>query len=340
MHSHNGQPKVSVCVVSYNHEKYIEECLASIVSQETDFNFEIIVGDDRSTDNTRAIISTFYNSHPNVIKPVFHSRHVGPTKNYLSVHSAAKGQYIAHIDGDDLMLPGKLQIQADNLDKNPECSICFHKVKRYDQETKKYLKEARRKIPRKSEISYLLMNAGLFSHSSKMYRSRCREDLELIAEEVIDNYMHFHHAAKGKILFLNQVLGVYRVNIGIGIDKSDQRNTIYKRPAAEMIKRNLDSLEYARRCGVSSNYIKKAKANYYFRTSYNYLMANDYENFKIYISKSMEIERLNNSQYIFFLCSKTSSLHHSLYYLLKLRARTRHIPSIFFEKYLSHKLWL
>lgn len=110
-------PKVSVCVVTYNQEKYIRQCLQSIVDQETDFDFEVIVGDDCSTDGTRAIVQEFAEKYPDIVIPIFHEKNIGGTQNYFSVHKLAKGEYVAHIDGDDWWLPNKLSYQV-NIIKN------------------------------------------------------------------------------------------------------------------------------------------------------------------------------------------------------------------------------
>ncbi|WP_151951957.1 glycosyltransferase family protein [Aliarcobacter butzleri] len=89
-----------MCVVTYNHEKYIKECL---VTQECNFDFEVIVGD-----NTRAIVQEY-------AKPIFHEKNMGA--NYFSINNIARGRYA---------LPGKLQ--ANFMDKTPDCNICFHRV--------------------------------------------------------------------------------------------------------------------------------------------------------------------------------------------------------------------
>jgi len=110
-------PKVSVCVITYNQEKYIRQCLQSIVDQETDFDFEVIVGEDCSTDGTRAIVQEFSEKFPNIVKPIYQKKNIdGGGYNFLTVHRAARGEYVAHIDGDDFALPGKLQAQANILE--------------------------------------------------------------------------------------------------------------------------------------------------------------------------------------------------------------------------------
>jgi len=122
-------PKVSVCVITYNQEKYIRQCLQSIVDQETDFYFEVIVGDDCSTDGTRAIVQEFVERYPGVVKPIFQEKNIGGgVHNYLTVHKATRGEYIAHVDGDDYCLPGKLQAQADLLDDDPDCNLVWHRM--------------------------------------------------------------------------------------------------------------------------------------------------------------------------------------------------------------------
>src|SRR6185369_17391361 len=118
--------KLSVCVVTYNQENYIRQCLQSIIDQVTDFSFEIIVGDDCSTDNTRSIVKEYCDKYPEIIKPLFHQVNIGATRNYFAVHSKAGGEYIAHCDGDDYKIPGKLQKQVAFLDQHRDCAIVGH----------------------------------------------------------------------------------------------------------------------------------------------------------------------------------------------------------------------
>lgn len=118
-------PKVSVCVLAYNHEKYIRQCLQSIVDQEVDFDFEVIVGDDCSTDGTRMILQEFVERYPTLIKVVQNKRNSGYFKNYMNTHSMATGMYVAHCDGDDYWYPGKLKWQAGFLDNNPDVAATF-----------------------------------------------------------------------------------------------------------------------------------------------------------------------------------------------------------------------
>ncbi len=128
MASGRSKPKVSVCVVTYNQEKFIRQCLQSIVDQETDFDFEVIVSDDCSKDGTAAIVKEFAEKYPRKVKAILRKRNVGPTQNYLGVHKLARGEYVAHVDGDDYCLPGKLKRLAEHLDREPECAIVWHRM--------------------------------------------------------------------------------------------------------------------------------------------------------------------------------------------------------------------
>lgn len=124
--------KVSVCVVTYNHEKFVAQTLDSILMQKTTFPFEIVVGDDCSKDNTAAILKEYQQRYPDKIRLILHSKNLGLNGKYnaLSTFAAAKGEYIAQFDGDDyLTSPDKLQKQVEMLDAHPEYSACYHNAK-------------------------------------------------------------------------------------------------------------------------------------------------------------------------------------------------------------------
>lgn len=182
-------PVVSVTVVTYNHGIWLEECLESIVTQETDFPFEVIVGDDASTDSlTIAILQKYADKYPNIIVPVFREKNVGPTANYFDVVQHARGKYIAHVDGDDRMLPGKLQIQKDFLETNTDCVMVGHQVKGIDRDGK-YKKFFSSHHPQKFDSNYLLSHHAVFAHSSIMYRACVRSLLQYNNINRLDIYI-------------------------------------------------------------------------------------------------------------------------------------------------------
>lgn len=123
----NFKPKVSVLMITYNHEQYVEQAIRSVMMQETDFDYELIIGEDCSTDRTREIVLRIKKEYPDRIKILLQEQNVGMIQNLADVYHAAQGEFLALLEGDDYWTsPRKLQIQSEYLDKHPNCSLCFH----------------------------------------------------------------------------------------------------------------------------------------------------------------------------------------------------------------------
>lgn len=129
-------PLLSVCIQSFNHVKFIKECLDGILMQQTNFDFEILLGEDASTDGTREICIEYAQKNPNKIRLFLHQRenniniNSSPSGrfNFLYNLYAAKGKYIAFCEGDDYWTdPRKLQKQVDFLESNTDFNLCFTK---------------------------------------------------------------------------------------------------------------------------------------------------------------------------------------------------------------------
>jgi len=139
-------PVVSVCVQTYNHEPFIAKCLDGILMQQTNFSFEILLGEDSSSDGTREVCVKYAEKHPEKIKLFLHHR-----ENNIKINNSAtgrfnfmynvlssKGKYIAMCEGDDYWTdPLKLQKQIDFLEKNTSYGICFHDIMIYDEAAQK-----------------------------------------------------------------------------------------------------------------------------------------------------------------------------------------------------------
>ena len=131
-------PRVSILVITYNQEHLISQAINSILSQEVNFSYEIVIGEDASTDRTREIVVELGKQYPDKIRVLLRNpeeadrdRRIGLAGkiNYLNTLRECRGEYIAHLDGDDYFTsPHKLQRQVDFLDAHPECAICFHNV--------------------------------------------------------------------------------------------------------------------------------------------------------------------------------------------------------------------
>lgn len=126
----SGIPLVSICCITYNQASYLSEAIDGFLSQETDFPFEIIIGDDASSDGTRSIIEKYEAISGGLITAVVNDTNIGATKNISKVMSLAQGKYIAICEGDDYWHdPHKLQLQVDFLESHPSFSMCCHDYK-------------------------------------------------------------------------------------------------------------------------------------------------------------------------------------------------------------------
>jgi glycosyltransferase involved in cell wall biosynthesis len=122
-------PLVSILCVTYNHARYIEKALASFLIQETNFKFEVLVGDDVSSDETREIVGAFKSSGNCEIRPIYNERNLGGHQNFKNLTELARGKFLAVCEGDDYWTdPLKLQKQVDFLTANPEVVITYSSV--------------------------------------------------------------------------------------------------------------------------------------------------------------------------------------------------------------------
>ena len=242
MEAQEKKPKVSVCVITYNQEKYIRQCLQSIVDQKTEFEFEVIVGDDCSTDGTRVIVQEFVDKFPLTIRTVFQEKRTGGMKNYMDVHAEAKGEFVAHIDGDDLALPNKLQEQARYLDMHPECSVVWHRVCRFTDEDIVGIPNA----PDfslfhegKVYLSDMLELGNFVFHSSTMYRASCRKTKQT-DNDLLDWYFTVELLNSGYGMYLDNILGKYRYNEKTGLS-GGARQRITRAHYATLLKRYIET---------------------------------------------------------------------------------------------------
>lgn len=212
--SNLNAPKLSVITITYNHEKYIQQTLDSIISQATNFEFELIIADDASTDNTAAIITTYQKKYPHIIRAILRKSNVGVQKNFKDAIIQAKGKYIAMCEGDDYWLDdSKLQQQIDFLDNNPDYALCFHPVRVFFEgsEDDEYV------YPSKSDTFSLdikgLLQRNYIQTNSVVYRKR---DYANLAEDILplDWYLHLYHAQFGKIGLIDKVMAAYRRHPG------------------------------------------------------------------------------------------------------------------------------
>ena len=208
----------AVLTLAFNHEKFISDCIESVLAQRTDFPVDHIVLDDNSTDRTREIIAYYAERHSS-IKPVFPPCRTIPGRNVLDLFARARNIYVALCEGDDYFTdPYKLQTQVDFMEAHPECGLCFHPVKVVyeDGSSRERIYPPLGEMPRgMREFYYLadLMRVNFIQTNSVMYRWRFTEGLpDWFVPDLVpgDWYWHLLHAERGKIGFINKVMSVYR----------------------------------------------------------------------------------------------------------------------------------
>ena len=214
--------KVSVCIQTYNHEPFIAQALDSVLTQETDFDYEIILGEDESQDGTREICIEYARRYPDRIRLFLRSRkdviYVDgrPTGRFNLVENlkAASGDYIALLEGDDYWTdPLKLQKQVEFLGAHPECAICFHgyTVSFEDGSRPPYVAPP----PPKSITSLEdLLVWDFIGTLTVMFRRRATQELPDWYYELPmgDWPLHILNAQHGDIGYIDSVMAVYRVH--------------------------------------------------------------------------------------------------------------------------------
>lgn len=217
---------VSVNVTAYQHEKFIEQCLESICTQQTDFRFEVLIGEDGSSDDTRAICLKYAEKYPQRVRLILHDRsnlikvHDKPTGrfNQLTNFKLGRGKYIAFCDGDDYWTdPEKLQKQAKFLDENSSFAIAYHDMQKVDATGKQLsgpVLGERFCVDRSSE-QVMAWKSPIHPSSAMVRRSHIK-DLPAAFREVMcaDLFMLGFVAQYGKAGVIPVRPGAYRIHSG------------------------------------------------------------------------------------------------------------------------------
>lgn len=231
-----NQVLISICIVTYNHKNYISKCLNSILMQQTNFNFEILLGEDASTDGTREICIEYAKKYPGKIRLFLHHRenniniNGSPTGrfNFLYNLYTTKGKYIALCEGDDYWTdPYKLQKQVAILEDHANVSLVYSNAKIVSDNKGDYVdndffySENYPSTPIKNQAFFLKNNFALLSVSI-MFRKEFlgAKELELMRKFAVgDLPLHFIFSGKGDFYYINEPMVVYNDH-GQGISKT------------------------------------------------------------------------------------------------------------------------
>jgi glycosyltransferase involved in cell wall biosynthesis len=115
------KPILSVIIISYNQEKFLEQAIKSVINQKTEYKYEILLADDCSPDNSKLILEKYHKKYPKIIRIIPRKHNLGGTANSFNACSKAKGKYITVLEGDDYWCNNiKIQTQIDFLERNPD----------------------------------------------------------------------------------------------------------------------------------------------------------------------------------------------------------------------------
>lgn len=209
-------PLVSISCATYNHDNYIAEALDSFLAQETNFPFEIIIGEDCSTDTTLKIITHYKTKYPTIIKVVAWSKNVGAKKNWLTILQACKGKYIANCEGDDCWIDNlKLQRQIDFLEANPDYSMSCHTSENYNDATKRVI-QLFPNIKKEKDFSLDdLLKSNIANTCTVVYRKLNIDILNILNKLPIGDWpLNILYAEYGKIKFFPKNMARYRIHSG------------------------------------------------------------------------------------------------------------------------------
>lgn len=219
----SGKLMVSISCVTFNHEAYIARALDSYLMQKTDFDFEILVYDDASTDKTQEIIREYEKRYPGKIKPYYQTENQYSQGKYnvegFYNYPRAAGKYIAMSDGDDYWTDErKLQMQVDYMESHPECAMCLHSARIETQE--KSIQSLKIRPYRKSRLippQEVIDKASNYPTASLLFRTEYAKDLQdyYYVSPVGDIPIQLHMAAKGTVYYMDREMSVYRQGVSV-----------------------------------------------------------------------------------------------------------------------------
>jgi glycosyltransferase involved in cell wall biosynthesis len=236
--SRAGSPKVSVHMITYNHERFIKQALASVLMQKVNFEYEVVIGEDCSTDRTREIVLKFRKEHPSKIRLLLSQRNLGANLNFIRTLEACRGQYVALLEGDDYWTSAhKLQKQVDFLDAHPDFSSCFHTVQVIFEGEK--MKTRLRPAKARKDVFTLedILASNVMETCSFMFRNDLTRELPDWFRHIklLDWPLHILNAQRGKIGFINEVMAAYRMHAS---------GTWSKENIVDRIRESIRMLEY------------------------------------------------------------------------------------------------
>jgi glycosyltransferase involved in cell wall biosynthesis len=204
-------PRITVCIVTWNQRDLVAQCITSVLEQVVDAEINVLVGDDASDDGTSEVVESLAAAHRGKIQHLIRQPRMGSFGNMRDLIARADGDFIAHVDGDDYWLPGKLQRQLDYLHAHPDCAAVYTNAITVDEAGHRIglfndIADAR------IDLAALLRRGNFLNSSSTMFRIAGKAAWADAVSPQIDYRANLWHARHGWLGQIGEPLVVYRVN--------------------------------------------------------------------------------------------------------------------------------
>jgi glycosyltransferase involved in cell wall biosynthesis len=211
--------KLSVLMITYNHERFIRQALDSALMQDVDFDFEIVVGEDLSTDGTRSILLEYAQKYPGKVRLSLREKNMGAVTNFYTTLTECRGEYVALLEGDDFWTdPQKLRRQVAFLDEHRDYVSCFHNVNgRFEDRSRPDYSYVRGDQTEKDTyVLEDLLKVNVIPTCSCVFRRGLFDPIPTWAFglKMGDYPLHLLNAQYGKTGYLDLNMAVYRVHSG------------------------------------------------------------------------------------------------------------------------------
>jgi glycosyltransferase involved in cell wall biosynthesis len=226
--------KLSILIITYNHENYVNECLDSILFQDMQFDYEIIVADDFSTDSTLQLIEKKLLNSESKYQILSSSQNIGIEKNYQRGFKACQGEYVAVLEGDDYWTdPKRLKKHITFLDSHRECVLSFNSIIQYHEETSRFIVPQWNYADDFKYITAAEMALGncIGNLSACVFRNSAIQKLkpDLFDLQVADWMLGMALGQFGLLAHLKEAMSVYRLHsegIWTSMKASEKKNSL------------------------------------------------------------------------------------------------------------------
>lgn len=209
---------VSVCCITYNHEKYISKAIESILMQKTKFSYQLVIGEDNSADNTKQICEQYVKSNPNRVRLLHSEKNIGMVQNFTRTINACTGKYIAICEGDDYWAdPYKLQKQVDILENNLDYGLVHtdYDILYDDSQVlkKKYYQHNNVTIAKENAYSGLLVSWGIKTATVCFRKDIVEQSIKKLNRSnimIFDLPLFLMMSTLTKFAYINESMVVYR----------------------------------------------------------------------------------------------------------------------------------